>query len=492
MASPSDAQRKWIEVLGSMGGGGAGLAPRVQEPAPDAGGGAIGSAPGGSVTAAPAGGVGLEPGTATAARFVPVLEVSRGFGTELAIGGRVTLELRVRNWAKRPPGTMLDWTAKTVGEAVDIELQHDAGEGEARVLVTGHFAGRGVVKAEVKVVGGGTYRFPDVAFVVVTTARTPSAFVPRLDAPRVPAREIAVKETVKLQLKVNNWAERPKGTVLDWSASVSGDTLDFDLEHAGGDGTVTVTGLAVGKGVVKASVTVKGGGTYSFWDTELIVVDDPDPDRSSDQGGVADVTNLEQDMRNVLQDWHGAARAGIAQFVTNALSKRIDKLESGSTKNFVVTLLGNVVWAAAAFAPGAAAFAISIVGIAVGSAPSIPQKSKSLIPELQKLMEDHIDGVFDQLDKSLRRLAKALLDKNPEIARFHALDLFVSASFKPNLFKANPKHTTIPFLDKGAIRDLFEREATKQLDQAIKEEEDAAAKRQQEWEDWQHRLPDEV
>jgi hypothetical protein len=134
-------------------------------------------------------------------------------------------------------------------------------------------------------------------------------------------------------------------------------------------------------------------------------------------------------------------------------------------------LLGNVVWAAACFATGGTAFAISVVGIGIGALPAIPEKSKSFIPDVQKLMEDYIDGIFDQLDHSLRNKAKALLKQYPDITRFHALNEFMTASFQPSYFKLNKRYTTIPVLSKAAIRDLYEREATEKLDEAIKAEE---------------------
>ena len=40
--------------------------------------------------------------------FVPKLEITGGAKRELAVGGNLTVELTVSNWAKRPKGTMLD------------------------------------------------------------------------------------------------------------------------------------------------------------------------------------------------------------------------------------------------------------------------------------------------------------------------------------------------------------------------------------------------
>jgi hypothetical protein len=330
--------------------------------------------------------------------------------------------------------------------------------------------GKGVVKVEVKVVGGGTYRFPDAVFTVYSVAKNATMWVPELETPSTLNREVPVNVKVELHLKVNNWDERPKGTILGWGASTSSTAVGVKIEGRGGEGTITVKGLEPGKAVVKADVEVKGGGNYAFSDTPFNVVENTDPDSSPDQGGVANITDLEQDMRNILQDWHSAAQTGIEQFVTNALSKHIDELESGSTKSFLVTLLGNVVWAAACFTPigmAKTAFAISVAGIAIGSVPAAPEKSKSFIPDIQKLMENYIDGHVDPMDKSLRNKAKALLAAYPGITRFHAMDEFVAASFLPAFFTAKPHHTSIPILNKAAIRGQFERSAALKLDEAI-------------------------
>ena len=473
MGKLNEAQHKWLKELGALGGGGA-LAALLAEAPGD--GDSIGQAmAGGAAVKADAAPRAFEAGHgrhSSAGAFVPELEVVGGTRRELVMGGNVTLELKVRNWSKRPKGTALDWSATGGDKAVDFDFERSDGEGA--LTVRGMDAGNGVIKVEVKVVGAGSHRFPDLHFTVHAVAKSAQTFVPRLDAPRTVNHELAIGDKVDLHLRVSNWAERPKGTVLIWGAGTTGTAVDIDeLQHRDGEGTIKVTGAAVGSGVVKTNVKVEGGGTYAFWDTEFKVIDDPDPNRSVDQGGVADYTNLEQDMRNVLQDWRAAAHAGVAQFVTNELSKRIDKLESGSAGGFLITLLGNVVWAAAAFTTGGAAFGISLVGIAIGAAPAVPEKSKSFIPEVSDLMENYFDRIFDQMNGSLRTKAKVLIDKYPGITRFHALGEFVAASYKASYFKLNNRHTTIPMLDQSALRDLYQQIAVQKLDEAIKADEAA-------------------
>jgi hypothetical protein len=475
MGKPDEAQKNWLQKLSTMGGGGRAIpalsVPPAREPDRPAGPMAEVMGEQSVVRADGAKGTLKLPGEGKPAvnGFVPKLEIIGGPTRELAIAGKVTLELKVSNWDKRPNGTKLDWSV--TGTVKVVDFTYEKFDGGGTLTVTGLAAGKAVVKIEVKVAGGGTFLFPYAVFTVHPTAKDATMWVPRLDAPRTVNSEIAVGEKVALYLKVANWDQRPKGTVLSWGASTSVKAVDIELEHREGEGTITVKGLEVGKGVVKANVTVQGGGTYAFWDTEFNVINDADPHRSVDKGGAAEITNLEQDMRNIVQDWRSAAHIGISQFVTNELSKRIDKLESGSTKNFLFALLGNVVWAAACFTTGGAAFAISLTGIAIGAVPAIPEKSKSFIPDIQKMMENYIDGIGSQWDNGLRTKAKALLDKNPGITRFHALNEFVAASFKADFIKLNPRHTTIPTLNKPAMRDVYERDATRALDSAIKADE---------------------
>jgi hypothetical protein len=182
-------------------------------------------------------------------------------------------------------------------------------------------------------------------------------------------------------------------------------------------------------------------------------------------GGIADVTNLEQDMRDVLIDWREAAIQGVNLFATTALSSRIDALESGSWTAFITAMIGNTVWAAAAFTPvGAPAFAVSMAGVIVAASPTIPSRSKSAIPQVQKLMGDYIYSVYDQLNVNLRKKAQLLIKEYPGITRYRALRKFIEESFKPDYYKIAENDETIPTLEKSAIRDKYEKLAADSLD----------------------------
>jgi hypothetical protein len=181
----------------------------------------------------------------------------------------------------------------------------------------------------------------------------------------------------------------------------------------------------------------------------------------ADQGGPANVTDLEQDMRAVLLEWQGAAEAGVSLFATTALSERLDDLESGSWENFLVGLLGNTIWAGAAFASGGAAFAISMIGIAVNASPAIPAKTRSALPDVQEMMINYIQTVFTQLNGQLRDKAHELLAETPGATRYGALGQFISTSFKTGMYVIDG--TAMPRLDQSAITDAYNALATDQL-----------------------------
>lgn len=171
-------------------------------------------------------------------------------------------------------------------------------------------------------------------------------------------------------------------------------------------------------------------------------------------------------MRDILEQWKEAAKDGVSQFVTNTMSARLDSLESGSWQTFISALIGNTIWAGAAFVTGGGvlAFRISMVGIGIASYPTVPKASKSTLPRIQQLGVDYINNVFDQLNEQLRDKASALLKQYPDITRYRALAEFIKASFAPGLYTIPTDTRSIPRLNKSAIRDQFEWIATNRLD----------------------------
>jgi hypothetical protein len=159
----------------------------------------------------------------------------------------------------------------------------------------------------------------------------------------------------------------------------------------------------------------------------------------------------------------------VGQFVTNALSSRLDDLESGSWSTFLLGLLGNTIWAATAFTPPGMAgsvFAISMAGIGVAAAPTIPRKSKSAIPKVHELMDGYINGIFNQVNGKLREKASALLVQYPGITRYHALAEFVRHSFARGTYTLDPSNSSPPALSQGVISDRFVQLATQRLELA--------------------------
>lgn len=201
------------------------------------------------------------------------------------------------------------------------------------------------------------------------------------------------------------------------------------------------------------------------------------------EGGIASITDLEQDMRDILQNWRDAATDGVDLFVTSVLSERIDDLESGSWTAFVTALIGNTIWAAAAFTPvGAPAFAVSLAGIGVAAVPTLPDKKKNLIPAIQKRATGYIYSIYAKLDRGLRGKAQKLVGSQFGIGRYRAIALFVEASFAPGLFSIDAKHATVPTLAMDRIRDrsvgaakaLFDQHVAKARAERTRRDEEAA------------------
>jgi hypothetical protein len=151
---------------------------------------------------------------------------------------------------------------------------------------------------------------------------------------------------------------------------------------------------------------------------------------------IGDVDALERDIHDVLSDWALKARDGVLFFTARLLSERIDELESGSMESFITGLAGNTLWAATAFLPGAPAmaiFAVSMVGIAIASASSVPsKKSDQTIERIDKLMIGQINAVTDRINSGDE--AKRLFAKSPNLSRFEAIAKYARENFQPGYF----------------------------------------------------------
>ena len=409
--------------------------------------------------------------------FVPDLEIPSAPKLVIDVNETVILKLKIRNWNQAPKGIKLSWGEGTSGDALVLDPEHHDGEGS--IKVTGQAAGEGTVRAEVKVGegdAGRTYRFGDTVFVVRGVPA--SDFVPDLDIPSAPRLLLGVGQSVPLKFKICNWGTLAKGTGFEWRISSVGDALKLTEDFKGGEATVTVTAAGTGKATVKAEVRIgSGAAAYRFADTVFEVKEASqvvdDPNSSADQGGVANDTNLEQDMGRLLDRWEAAAKDGVSEFTGRALEQRINDLTSGSAGDFLQSLLGNLVWAAACFVPGGGevAFGISVVGIAIGAIPSIPSKvDKTFISDIQKAMIGQITAIHDHNNRALHNKAQALLKSEPGITRYHAMALFLKASFQNQYFSVDATLTTPPNVNADAIAATIEAQAQRELDKAIEAE----------------------
>jgi len=186
------------------------------------------------------------------------------------------------------------------------------------------------------------------------------------------------------------------------------------------------------------------------------------------EGGPATVTDLEQDLHDVLAEWAAGADQAVVLFGATALSERIDAIESGSWETFLSGLVGNTVWAATTFIPpGDLAFGLSVAGIGLAAAPTVPSKSKSAIPEVTKMMQDYINGVTMAMTPKLREPAAARLADHPGETRYRALASIVRNSFQPGTYTIDTGYATAPTLNRTAIRDRMLDVANERLQIAI-------------------------
>ena len=173
-------------------------------------------------------------------------------------------------------------------------------------------------------------------------------------------------------------------------------------------------------------------------------------------------------MERQIDLWFKASKDGISQFVHHQLKERIDSVSEGSWSNFYTALLGNTVWAAAAFASGGTAFAISMVGVAIASKPTVPQKGKSdeSLKVVEEQMHQYVEGIHGQLNKQLPNSAATLLQAHPKIDLDQAIALWLKDSFKPDMVKQPAGKTDRPIVHVTNVRKKMEKDAEYALDLA--------------------------
>jgi hypothetical protein len=164
----------------------------------------------------------------------------------------------------------------------------------------------------------------------------------------------------------------------------------------------------------------------------------------------ASVSSLRQELERQIDLWEAACKLGIAEFVHEELANRIDSLSEGSWDAFFKGLVGNTVWAAAAFVPaGGPAFALSMAGIFIAMSPSVPKKSgdKDDLKKIEDQLYTYIETVHRKLNNELPSKAVSLLKEHPGISVDEGVMLFLEASFRSDMIKHSP-----PMVDETPVR----------------------------------------
>src|SRR5271154_1569589 len=185
--------------------------------------------------------------------------------------------------------------------------------------------------------------------------------------------------------------------------------------------------------------------------------------RQPASGLETNASDLTHEMERQIDLWQQACRLGINDFVFGALKKRIDSLSEGSWSTFFLTLLGNAIWAGAAFATGGTAFGISALGVLFDTVAQVPHKSttdKDLLA-IAEQMRTYIEKIHTRLNDDLPKKAAAILKSHPKIALDPAVELFLNASFKPEMIEMDAQR---PLVGKTAVRHKMDEEAQYVLD----------------------------
>jgi len=195
-------------------------------------------------------------------------------------------------------------------------------------------------------------------------------------------------------------------------------------------------------------------------------------DEPISEGDNADI--LKTRCQGILREWKSECQEGVNDFVFSELASQIDDLSSGSWTSFFSALVGNTIWAASAFLPGVGAlatgasalaratFAMSMGGIMVGAAGSIPSPSSeaSNLLVISDMMKTYFGNVFTELFNSLDGLVRSYVDENPTQNGRNALLAFLNSNFKPEMINT----TGEPNVNGNAIRQITRQKAARLLE----------------------------
>jgi len=148
-------------------------------------------------------------------------------------------------------------------------------------------------------------------------------------------------------------------------------------------------------------------------------------------------------IQGILREWKSECQEGVNDFVHAELAASIDALGSGSWPNFLVALIGNTIWAATAFVPvvGTAlsaaqvarvTFALSMAGIAINAAPSVPAASSdgANLLRISLLLKNYYGDVFTGLFNQINPLVTQYVANHPTQTGNQALIAFLINNFQ--------------------------------------------------------------
>jgi hypothetical protein len=142
-------------------------------------------------------------------------------------------------------------------------------------------------------------------------------------------------------------------------------------------------------------------------------------------------------IQGILREWKSECQEGVNDFVHAELAAAIDGLASGSWPTFLLALVGNTIWAATAFVPPIAGarvvFAVSMAGIGVAAAPTIPAASSEgeNLTRVAELMKDYYGNVFTQLLNQVGPRVTTYVRAHGQITGNQALISFLQNTFQP-------------------------------------------------------------
>lgn len=168
----------------------------------------------------------------------------------------------------------------------------------------------------------------------------------------------------------------------------------------------------------------------------------------------ANADTLVTRIQGVLREWKSECQEGVNDFVHAELAAAIDGLASGSWPTFLLALVGNTIWAAAAFVPPAAGarviFGVSMAGIGVAAVPTIPAASSEgkNLTAVAEIMKDYFGNVFTQLFNQVGPTATSYVKAHGQATGNQALISFLQNSFQPEQITT----TGTPNINGNAVR----------------------------------------